>query len=101
MISFDTTSLVKTIIVIGLAATVLLLFANRRRVGPFLQRNERVTTYTTFVLLRLVPFLCVYVVLNQEPRNDVEFFYRKAGGLCRANSFTATFCPTTRPCLVT
>lgn len=78
MISFDTTSLVKTIIVIGLTATVLLLFANRWRVGPFLQRNERVTTCTTFVLLRLVPFLCVYVVLNQEPRNDVEFFYRKA-----------------------
>ena len=100
MISFDTTSLVKTIIVIGLTATVLLLFANRRRVGPFLQRNERVTTYTTFVLLRLVPFLCVYVVLNQEPRNDVEFL-PQSGGRFGANSFTATFCPTTRPCLVT
>ena len=78
MISFDTTSLVKTIIAIGLAAAVLLLFTNRQRVGPFLQRNERVTTYVAFVLLRLVPFLCVYVLLNQEPRSDVEFFYRKA-----------------------
>ncbi len=78
MISFDTTSIVKTIIAVGLGVAVLLLFANRQRVGPLLQRNERITTYTAFVLLRLVPFLCVYVLLNQEPRSDVEFFYRKA-----------------------
>ena len=78
MISLDTTSLVKTVIVIGLAAAVYVLFANRRRVGFVLQRHERLTTYLAFGVLRLVPFLCVYVVLNQEPRNDVEFFYRKA-----------------------
>lgn len=78
MISLDVTSLVKVLIAIGLAVTVGLLLANRRRVGPLLQRHERITTYLTFVLLRLVPFVCVYVVLNQEPRNDVEFFYRKA-----------------------
>ena len=78
MISHDTTSLVKVFIAIGLAVAVGLLFANRQRVGPLLQRHERLTTYLTFVALRLVPFVCVYVVLNQEPRNDVEFFYRKA-----------------------
>ncbi len=78
MISHDTTSLVKIVIAIGLAVVVGLLFANRQRIGPLLQRHERLTTYLAFVILRLVPFLCVYVVLNQEPRNDVEFFYRKA-----------------------
>ena len=78
MISFDTTSFVKTIIAIGLAVAVGIVFANRQRVGPVLQRHERLTTYIAFVVLRLVPFLCIYVVLNQEPRSDVEFFYRKA-----------------------
>lgn len=78
MISFDTTSLVKSIIVVGLGVAVWLVFSNRQRVGPFLQRHERITTYLSFLLLRLVPFLCVYVVLNQEPRSDVDFFYRKA-----------------------
>ncbi|GAB3639427.1 hypothetical protein [Spirosoma arcticum] len=78
MISLDTTSLVKVLIATALAVAVGLLFANRQRVGPLLQRHERITTYLTFVMLRFVPFLCVYIVLNQEPRNDVDFFYRKA-----------------------
>ncbi|MDB5239732.1 MAG: hypothetical protein JWP57_357 [Spirosoma sp.] len=78
MISLDTTSLIKVIIVLGLAIAVWLLLAYRERVGPLLQRHERTTIYLTFVVLRLVPFVCVYLVLNQEPRNDVEFFYRKA-----------------------
>ena len=63
---------------LGLAVAVWLLLANRQRIGPFLQRHERATIYLTFVVLRLVPFVGVYLVLNQEPRNDVEFFYRKA-----------------------
>lgn len=78
MISSDTTTLVKAVIAIGLTVVVWLLLVNRQRVGPVLQRHERLTTYLAFVALRLVPFLCVYVVLNQEPRNDVDFFYRKA-----------------------
>ena len=78
MISFDTTTLVKTIIALGLAVVVWLLLANRQRLSPVLQRHERIITYLSFVLLRLVPFLFVYVVLDQEPRNDVDFFYQKA-----------------------
>jgi hypothetical protein len=78
MISFDTTSIVKVVIVVGLALACWLLFTNRYRLGPVLQRHERAATYLSFVLLRLVPFLCVYVFLNQEPRSDVDFFYRKA-----------------------
>jgi hypothetical protein len=31
-----------------------------------------------FVGLRLLPFIGIYVVLGQEPRNDVPFFYYKA-----------------------
>ena len=78
MISFDVTSLVKVTIAIGLAVATWFLFANRRRVGSFLQRHEKLTTYLTFFVLRLLPFVCVYLVLDQEPRNDVDFFYRKA-----------------------
>lgn len=31
-----------------------------------------------FVLLRILPFIGIYVILGQEPRNDVPFFYYKA-----------------------
>lgn len=78
MISFDTTSLVKALIALGLAGCVLLFFYNRERLKPLLQRNETVTTYLTFIVLRLVPFIGVYIILNQSPRSDVDFFYRKA-----------------------
>lgn len=78
MISFETTSLVKAIIGLGLSAMVLLVFFNRAQLRSLLVRNETVTTYLTFFLLRLVPFLCVYVYLDQDPRSDVDFFFRKA-----------------------
>lgn len=78
MISFETTSLVKVIIALLLSVAVLVLFFSRNRLTPFLQRNETITTWLTFACLRLLPFIGVYVLLNQEPRSDVDFFFRKA-----------------------
>lgn len=78
MISFDTTSLVKTIIAFGLSAAVLLFFYYRNQLKPILERNATLTTYLAFIGLRIVPFVCVYVVLNQAPRSDVDFFFNRA-----------------------
>lgn len=78
MISFDTTSLVKTIIGLGLGLMVLLVWKQQRRLVPVFNANERVTRWLAFVALRLVPFALVYLVLDQEPRSDVLFFYERA-----------------------
>ncbi|WP_019988047.1 hypothetical protein [Rudanella lutea] len=78
MISLDTTSLVKTIIALGLSAVVMLVWYGQRRLMPVLDANERTTRWLAFVALRLVPFAAVYLVLDQEPRSDVIFFYERA-----------------------
>jgi hypothetical protein len=78
MISFDTTSFVKTIVGLGLAGLVVFLYVNQRRVLPVLNANERATRWLAFVLFRLVPFAVVYLILDQEPRSDVQFFYERA-----------------------
>lgn len=78
MISLDTTSLVKTIIALGLSVVVMLVWYGQRRLMPVLDANERITRWLAFVALRLVPFAAVYLVLDQEPRSDVIFFYERA-----------------------
>ena len=78
MISFDTTSFVKTIVALGLALAVMLVWGQQRRLLPVLNANQRTTRWLAFVALRLVPFAIIYLVLDQEPRSDVDFFYRKA-----------------------
>ena len=77
MISFDITSLVKTFVAIGLFVAVLLVYYRRGRLEPLFRHHETAVVYWTFGLLRLLPFVFVYVVLNQDPRSDVDFFYRK------------------------
>lgn len=78
MISLDTTSLVKTIIALFLAFAVLLVWGQQRRILPILDANERATRWLAFVALRLVPFAVIYLLLDQEPRSDVLFFYERA-----------------------
>lgn len=78
MISFDTTSLIKTIVALGLSGVVMLVWNQQRRLLPVLDANERATRWLAFVALRLVPFAVIYLLLDQEPRSDVQFFYERA-----------------------
>ncbi len=49
---------------------------------PWLRRQlagrETAALFWAFVLTRLVPFVVVYIVLDELPRGDVPFFYTKA-----------------------
>lgn len=78
MISLDATSLVKTIIGLGLAVLTMLIWRYQRRLLPVLDANERATRWLAFVSFRLLPFVVVYLILDQEPRSDVQFFYERA-----------------------
>lgn len=78
MISLDTTSLLKTIIGLALAGLVMLVWAGQRRLLPVFEANERATRWLAFVAFRLVPFAIIYLLLDQDPRSDVQFFYERA-----------------------
>lgn len=78
MISLDVTSLVKTVVSLLLAGAVLVVWWQRRRLLPLLTPHDRAVRWLSFGALRLLPFLIVYVVLDQQPRSDVEFFYTRA-----------------------
>ncbi|GAB3929487.1 hypothetical protein [Larkinella terrae] len=74
----DTVSIVKVAVSILLALASWLLI---RFPAPFRhQLNQRpaLTLWGSFILLRVVPFVIVYLILNFGPRNDTEFFYKKA-----------------------
>lgn len=78
MISHDVTSLVKAIVAVLLALAIGLLLANRQRLRAWLEARETLATYGSLVVFRLLPFGLIYVILNQTPRDDVQFFYVKA-----------------------
>ncbi|MCY7356534.1 MAG: hypothetical protein LH609_03535 [Rudanella sp.] len=78
MISFDTTSLIKAIIALILSVTVMLVWGQQRRLLPVLNANERATRWLAFLALRLMPFAIIYLILDQAPRSDVQFFYERA-----------------------
>lgn len=78
MISLDITSLVKTVVSLLLAGAVLLIWWQQRRLLPLLTPHERAVRWLAFFALRLVPFAIVYLLLDQEPRSDVKFFWDRA-----------------------
>ncbi len=66
-----------------LSALLTLLFVGavwKRKLFQNWQSNHRdsAVLLVAFVLLRVLPFIGIYVILGQEPRNDVPFFYYKA-----------------------
>ena len=78
LISLDTTSFAKTIVAVLLALLCAGLLWQQRRLMPALTSRDRLTRWAVFGLFRLAPFVLVYVVLGQEPRSDVEFFWVRA-----------------------
>ena len=66
-----------------LSALLTLLFVGavwkRKLFQNWQDRNQGTWVLSVaFVGLRLLPFIGIYVILGQEPRNDVPFFYYKA-----------------------
>lgn len=42
------------------------------------QKHHILTLWGSFIALRLIPFVLIYLVLDYIPRNDTDFFYHKA-----------------------
>jgi hypothetical protein len=74
----DTVSIVKVAVSLLLALASWLLI---RFPAPFRQTlNHRpiLTLWGSFIALRVIPFIIVYLILDFAPRSDTEFFYKKA-----------------------
>ncbi|WP_234735092.1 hypothetical protein [Tellurirhabdus bombi] len=74
----DTVSVVKVGITLALALASWLLVTYPDRFRSRLEARPNLTIWGAFVLLRLVPFVVVYLILNFAPRSDTDFFYVKA-----------------------
>ncbi len=65
---------------IGLILSILFslfLFSSK---DVFVFKSKRVTLFTYFFILRLLPFYIIYIVLDFDARSDVEMFYESALG---------------------
>ncbi len=65
---------------IGLILSILFalfLFSSK---DVLIFKSKRVTLFTYFFILRLLPFYIIYIVLDFDARSDVEMFYESALG---------------------
>jgi len=68
----------KVVVSVVLSILVWLLFRYQIPLRERLVGREKQTLALTFLVTRLVPFVLIYLALNELPRNDVPFFYEKA-----------------------
>jgi hypothetical protein len=68
--------LVKVITSVVLGLWLLLLLSKRLIVSDFLQQHrQKPWIFIFFVLLRLLPVICIYFLMGYEPTSDVKCFY--------------------------
>jgi len=68
----------KIAIALGLSVATLVLFGLRNYLNRWPESQHGAIIALFFVLLRIVPFVLVYLVLNVQPRSDVPVFYEAA-----------------------
>ncbi|MGA0558959.1 hypothetical protein ACO2Q8_20045 [Larkinella sp. VNQ87] len=76
----DTVSLVKVIITLLLSLASWLLIRYPAPFRKLLNDRPALTLWASFIGLRIVPFIIVYLIMDFAPRSDTEFFYKKAIG---------------------
>lgn len=68
----------KLLVSIFSTGLVYLLWINRQTVSKRMAGQEIRWLNGAFLAFRLIPFIVVYLLLNEQPRGDVPFFYEKA-----------------------
>ena len=77
-ISFETTFLIKSLLSIVACVLGILLWFFYQNLSSVLEKNKSITVFTLITLTRVIPFIIVFIVLKQEPRGDIPFFFYKA-----------------------
>lgn len=70
--------LVKLVVAALLSAVVWFTVRYRRNLQPLVENREGFVLAALLVGLRVVPFVAVFLILNETPRGDIPFFYWKA-----------------------
>ncbi|GAB3906589.1 hypothetical protein GCM10028803_39160 [Larkinella knui] len=74
----DTVSVVKVAVSLLLALASWLLIRFPAPFRHYLNPRPALTLWVSFIGLRVIPFIIVYLIMDFAPRSDTEFFYKKA-----------------------
>ncbi|WP_025764019.1 hypothetical protein [Dyadobacter tibetensis] len=76
--SINTIFYIKLIINTALTLGILWTVSQSTHFKTWQQTREKLVFGLGFVLLRLLPWVAIFLVLNQDPRGDIPFFFYKA-----------------------
>ncbi len=71
---------IKVILSIGLTAGIIWTQWKSALIAEWQQKNDTLAFTLGFLILRLLPWIAIFIILDQEPRGDVPFFFYKAEG---------------------
>ncbi|MDQ1086120.1 hypothetical protein [Siphonobacter sp. SORGH_AS_1065] len=69
---------IKVILSIFLTLGVILTIWKPTVIAGWQQKNDTLAFSLGFLLLRLIPWIVIFILFNHDPRGDVPFFYYKA-----------------------
>ncbi|MCE6989149.1 hypothetical protein [Dyadobacter sp. CY323] len=69
---------IKLIINLGLTLGIFWTVKRSDLFSKWQQDNERLIFGLGFVLLRLIPWIGIFLIINEDPRGDIPFFFYKA-----------------------
>jgi hypothetical protein len=69
---------IKLLINLGLTLGILWVISRHDLFAKWQQEKEKLVFTIGFVLLRLIPWIGIFLIVNEDPRGDIPFFFYKA-----------------------
>jgi hypothetical protein len=69
---------VKLFINLGLTLGIFWVISQSALFAKWQQEKEKSVFAVGFILLRLIPWIAIFLIANEEPRGDIPFFFYKA-----------------------
>ena len=69
---------IKLIINLGLTIGIFWAINHTDLFKKWQQENEKLIFSLGFVILRLIPWVAIFIIMKEEPRGDIPFFFYKA-----------------------
>jgi hypothetical protein len=69
---------IKLLINLGLTLGIIWVITRSELFTKWQRDNDRMVFALSFLLLRLIPWIGIFLIVNEEPRGDIPFFFYKA-----------------------
>jgi hypothetical protein len=69
---------IKLLINLGLTVGIIWTISKSDLFAKWQQENEKLVLGLGFLLFRLIPWIGIFLIVNEEPRGDIPFFFYKA-----------------------